>query len=282
MLGNYERRFFDRGEKVWLGHYKSLVNALHWHTECEIIRVVEGSVQLRIGDAFFDAQAGDCFFCPGEVLHYIISAPNAQVDVVILHESIAKQITRRYVLADPKLPDSIDAAGCFADIRQLLHSKGIFYREAAENRAAGLIIDIFRSCPHTKQPVSTDTHRQLISRINDQFAYITFEEAVRSSGYTASHFSKLFKQLSGMTFSRYLNTLKVEHAIALMRSDPRLPMTQICLQCGFSTVRNFNRVFKEITGYAPRTLPPDFVTDTGVPVSGSSTFDPTDKASVLL
>lgn len=282
MLGKYEKRFFDRGEKVWLGRYRSLVNVLHWHMECEIIRVVEGSVRLRIGSTCFEGSAGDCFFCPGQTLHYIISAPNAQVDVVILHESITKEIIRCYTLASPKLPEGMDAAQCFADIRQLLQSKGPFYREAAENRAAGLVIDIFRSCPHTKQHDSTDSHRQLISQINEQFAYITFEDAVRSSGYTPSHFSKLFRRLSGVTFSRYLNTLKVEHAIDLMRADPRLPMARVCLQCGFSTVRNFNRVFKEITGFSPRALPAGFVMDTGVPVSGSSTFDPTDKTSVLL
>ena len=57
MLGIFERRQFFAGEKIWLGRYKNLTNVLHWHFECEIIRIVTGKAHIKIGDHCFDAIA---------------------------------------------------------------------------------------------------------------------------------------------------------------------------------------------------------------------------------
>lgn len=68
----------------------------------------------------------------------------------------------------------------------------------------------------------------------------------------------------------------------MMRNERNMTMTSISLKCGFSTVRNFNKVFKELTGYSPRTLPEDFVIETGTRIAKDNTFDPTQKNSVLM
>jgi len=278
----YEKRSFDSGEKVWLGYYRNLTNVLHWHFECELIRVVQGHAQIKIGDACFDAAEGDCFFCAGEELHYIISEPDAQVAVMILDEHIAKDITARYALCSPKLPETRLIRDAFDQIRDLQTQKQRFYREALENTARGLVIEIFQNgqlMPHEDRP---RFYRNLISKINDEFADITFDDAVRYSGYSAAHFSKLFKKLSGMNFSEYLNIIKVEHAIALLRSNRGITMTAVSAKCGFSTVRNFNRVFRQITGVSPSALPADFMIRSGIQTAKTGAFDPTNEQSVLI
>ena len=78
-----------------------------------------------------------------------------------------------------------------------------------------------------------------------------------------------------MSFSNYLNFLKIAHAITLMRSNISMTKTDISLACGFSTVRNFSRVFREITGYSPRILPEDFIIDVGIRISENQSLDPT-------
>lgn len=35
-------------------------------------------------------------------------------------------------------------------------------------------------------------------------------------------------------------------------------MTEISRSCGFNTIRNFNRVFKDFTGYSPKNLPKSY------------------------
>lgn len=85
-----------------------------------------------------------------------------------------------------------------------------------------------------------------------------------------------------MTFSEYLNIIKVENAILLMHRSDHATMTSISLKCGFATVRNYNRVFKEVTGYSPRMLPKDFTINTDLRISKNHDFDPTHQSSILI
>ena len=52
--------------------------------------------------------------------------------------------------------------------------------------------------------------------------------------------------------------------------------------CGFNTIRNFNRVFKELTGYTPRTLPKDYRFIRSLKEYKDNGFDPTLHGSEIL
>jgi xylan 1,4-beta-xylosidase len=280
MLGIYEKRQFSDGEKVWLGRYKNLVNVLHWHFEAEIIRIVKGSAKIKIGNSVFEAKKGDCFFCTGEELHYIIGKKDSEIDIAIFDEKLCPETIGNLSLFSPKLPSCIPVKDYFSSIKKELTEKGPFYREAVNNKMENLIIDIFRKCNFEKSERKTSFQKSLITKINNEYSFITFEDAVGYSGYSASHFSKMFKAFTGMTFSEYLNVIKIENAIILLREN--LTMTSISQKCGFSTIRNFNRVFKKITGYPPLSLPSDFTIDTGLRISDAEFFDPTDEDSILM
>lgn len=282
MLANYEKHHFEKGERLWLRRYQNISNVLHWHFETEIIRIIWGNAHIRIGEHCFDAKTGDVFFCAGEELHYIVSDKGAKTEVMVLSEDIAKDITDKYTLLSPKLNDTALINQCFESIKNELADKKQFYCETTENTARGMIIDIFRNNETVKEKRGSQFYKNLITKINDEFAFITFEDAAGFLGYSPSHFSKMFKRLSGRTFSEYLNIIKVENAIMLLRSGNSPTMTEVSLKCGFSTIRNFNRVFKQITGYSPHTLPKDFIIDTGLRISKTDDFDPTEKSSAII
>lgn len=44
----------------------------------------------------------------------------------------------------------------------------------------------------------------------------------------------------------------------MLRSGEKTSITDVSVRCGFNTIRNFNRAFRDITGYSPRTLPEDY------------------------
>ncbi len=282
MLGIYEKRHFSDGEKVWFGRYRNLTNLLHWHFECELIRIVEGRAKIKIGEAYFEANKDDCFFCSGGEVHYIIGEPDVQVEIAIFDEGLINDITDKYILYSPKLPKEIPVKENLRVIKKELEAKGRFYGEVIENLSRGLIIDIFRNCKIVKREEKLSFQQNLITKINSEFSFITFDEAVKYSGYSPSHFSKMFKKLCGMNFSQYLNIIRVENAIMMLRSDKNENITTISTKSGFSTVRNFNRVFKQITGYSPLSLPNDFVIDTGLCIFKTEDFDPTDETSILI
>ena len=83
------------------------------------------------------------FFCSCEDLHYIISEPNARVDVMILDKSIAKDITDKYALVTPKLPTDFSIDDYFECIEKTLTRKGFLYRETLDT-----IINLFTDMPY--------------------------------------------------------------------------------------------------------------------------------------
>ncbi len=97
-----------------------------------------------------------------------------------------------------------------------------------------------------------------------------------------AYFSRFFKRMAGMNFSHYLNVIRVDHAIDLLKNEPGITMVDVMSQCGFNTLRNFNRVFKEITGMAPSQVPDGFVLDVRSLATEETSFDPTLDSSVSL
>lgn len=64
------------------------------------------------------------------------------------------------------------------------------------------------------------------------------------------HICRLFKRTTGFSFIQYLQLKKIVEAKKLL-SDPDKQLSQICFDCGFSSIQHFFRVFKQHTGTTP-------------------------------
>ena len=53
------------------------------------------------------------------------------------------------------------------------------------------------------------------------------------------------------SFTRYVNSFRVEEAKWLLLEKPARSILSICYQVGFSSKSSFNSVFKNITGFTP-------------------------------
>lgn len=67
---------------------------------------------------------------------------------------------------------------------------------------------------------------------------------------SASHFTRAFRQSTGMPPHRWLQARRVELAKELLR-DRKLALTEVALRCGFADQSHFTRVFSRYTGLAP-------------------------------
>ncbi len=79
---------------------------------------------------------------------------------------------------------------------------------------------------------------------------IPLEKAAAMMHFSPSHFSKVFKQLIGIGYVKYLNLIRITQASELLQEE-KSTIGQVSSRCGFQNVRTFNRVFKEITGVTP-------------------------------
>lgn len=79
---------------------------------------------------------------------------------------------------------------------------------------------------------------------------ISLQQVAEHFGYESCYFSKLFRRLLGDSYMVYRNRIRIEIAILFLRTTKK-SISDITWHCGFSTVRNFNRVFHNVTGYTP-------------------------------
>jgi transcriptional regulator GlxA family with amidase domain len=73
------------------------------------------------------------------------------------------------------------------------------------------------------------------------------------SAVSAAYFAREFKKAFGLPPHRYLLTRRIERATALLR-DTDLPITEIALQTGWTSLGTFGRIFRDITGASPGEL----------------------------
>ena len=79
---------------------------------------------------------------------------------------------------------------------------------------------------------------------------ITLEQAAQHACLSPFHFHRLFTRTFGETPHGYLTRLRMERARQLLLGT-ELPVTEICLEVGYSSLGTFSRRFHERFGSAP-------------------------------
>ena len=70
-------------------------------------------------------------------------------------------------------------------------------------------------------------------------------------GMSPVSFSRFFRQRTGRTLSEYIVEIRLGYA-ARMLVDSTKNISEICYECGFNNLSNFNRTFKARRNYTPR------------------------------
>ncbi|MBK5261194.1 MAG: helix-turn-helix transcriptional regulator [Peptostreptococcaceae bacterium] len=80
---------------------------------------------------------------------------------------------------------------------------------------------------------------------------ITISQLADIYGFSESHFIRLFKQFTNITYHSYLNQCRINKAKQLLTTNPILSITEISYQTGFNSIATFNRVFKQHAKFSP-------------------------------
>lgn len=75
-------------------------------------------------------------------------------------------------------------------------------------------------------------------------------ELASLAGMSSSAFSRFFKLHTGRNISEYIIDLRLGYA-ARMLVDTAKSISEICFDCGFNNLSNFNRIFKKKKGCSP-------------------------------
>ena len=287
MFAEFEKRLPINGEKIWIAKWLNLKNAIHWHDETEIIYCVSGSIEIfTYGETIFISD-GECVLLQGGTPHKINAGETTVCITILVSPTLVNEVTNTVSLKNKKLAKNYHIPLFYKKIHRIMREKEDFYNVIVNSYTTILLAEIFKN-----EQTAPLTHEQKNSRhkilkdvlkvIETEFAYVTFEDLCKRFGYSSAHFSRLFKELTDMNFTKYLTMVKIAHAVRILQSDKGLSITNIATACGFSSIRNFNRYFKLLTGYAPSELPYNFTFEPTSQKRHNNPFDPTLKCSILL
>ena len=83
---------------------------------------------------------------------------------------------------------------------------------------------------------------------------LTLEDLAKSLDTTSRQISQVVNQGFDINFNDFINQMRVDHMIALLKENKQEQYTllSLALDCGFNSKTTFNRSFKKFTGKSPR------------------------------
>lgn len=103
--------------------------------------------------------------------------------------------------------------------------------------------------------VTVDNNSRRIKKVQ-QYIFDNYKKDIRLNqmadltGMSPVAFSRFFKLRTGRSLTDYIIDIRLGHATRLL-IESRMTVAEICYDCGFNNISNFNRLFKKSKKYAP-------------------------------
>lgn len=108
------------------------------------------------------------------------------------------------------------------------------------------------SFAHVGSGVESSRILRVKQYVNDNYSKpLRLAELADLVGMSPVSFSRFFRQNTGRTISDYIVDIRLGFA-ARMLVDTSKNISEICYECGFNNISNFNRTFKSKRKYTPR------------------------------
>lgn len=104
-----------------------------------------------------------------------------------------------------------------------------------------------------------DNNAHYVGRVNRAIDHVLqnldqpllLEEVAKAACFSPFHFHRVFKILMGETLNQFVKRVRLERALRMISHQPERPLSDIAPACGFSSLSDFSRSFKERYGVSP-------------------------------
>ncbi|NRF37475.1 AraC family transcriptional regulator [Pedobacter foliorum] len=254
---------------------------LHRHDEWQITYIQEGEGTLIAGSDMHSFQPGDIFVIGAKLPHLFKSNPEyflpdtkQYIKACSIYFNMDVRLAPIFNLPEMKLASAF-----------LLKNKHGF--KVPEHGADSLVSEIFSvheasgmevllnflklmiglsNLKDNVEPLCSDSYSSNVSenegiRLSKIISYITenyssqisLEDVANEACMTRQAFCRYFKKHTGHTFVSFLNEIRVTDACKTLISNQKTDcISNVAYRAGFSSITNFNRVFKSVIGQSPR------------------------------
>ena len=244
----------------------------HFHTYYVIGTMDRGSREVTIAGETRRLAPGELvFFQPGEP-HACRPVGEERLDWRGLHvpqevmERAAEAVTgRRFAphFTPPVLPGS-ELTSLFREVWELAAGEqGELRREEAFLLLVGRLLERCGGCPRPPEEVRPEVRAGCDYLEAHCDRRITLEQLSALAGLSKYHLLRCFTRQKGITPYRYLETVRVNRARALLEQGAA-PL-DAALRAGFADQSHFNHFFKILTGLTPSQYRAVFAAERGEP-----------------
>ncbi|MBE6959678.1 MAG: AraC family transcriptional regulator [Ruminococcaceae bacterium] len=221
----------------------------HFHKSFELIYVLDGTASISVNGVLDTLHTGELILlCPYTVHSLRVESSKVWVgvfseDFVTSYSATYKQTQYAKLKCDPESANFLrkhlfiqgtpDRFLCISCLYLICHM-------CSENAA-------LHNCRQNNKFVS-DVISYVSQNINED---ITLKDIAKVMNYEYHYFSSLFHQAFSLNFKSFINLLRIENACTIL-TDSNNSITNVCEACGFTSIRNFNRVFKTVCGCTPQ------------------------------
>jgi AraC-like DNA-binding protein len=250
----------------------------HFHDHYELVYIHEGKGTFFIDHMWYEKRKGDFFLIPGNTIHH--SLPDDEEPIVSSAIFFAP-----YLINALPTEAGYSSLACFDYVKQRKQYK-LELSETTKETIESTLSSMDKEW--SKRPVGyqsaiwlelcqlllklnrlTNTNATTLKQTNsshfcpswmlsalrtiDQHPEqeLSLEHLAKQACVSTSHFSRVFRQLTTMNVTNYVNAKRIVKAKQLLL-ETDMNVDSIAEQCGFQTATHFYRVFKQITGVTPR------------------------------
>ncbi|MBQ9976021.1 MAG: helix-turn-helix transcriptional regulator [Clostridia bacterium] len=239
--------------------FKNIVTA-HFHSDAEIIKVIKGSVEARLGTSTYILNEGDLAFCTPHTVHEVITlCDDAEIQGFIFDPQILDNIVDFNVVRDTHIvfnsssKSTSEVSRIFDDLHKTYMTAPVSFKlriKAELMLLASVLIEenfIFVDIDAKKKFRTTPA---VLYIRNNYSQPITIRELASLVNLCDDTFIRVFKKEHGQTPFSYIMNFRITEALKLLLQN-ELSIAEIALHTGFSSSSYFTKIFKKKLNISP-------------------------------
>ena len=223
---------------------------LHLHEYSEILYCKGGVGEIYINGRAIELCEGNFVWIPPNYVHRLEFRDAEVICAVFSNDFIPLFFS---TVGEKRLVASAMAAG---ELAPLLEGLPLLQKEEPLKIAGALNTVAARAVEGSRLEAAGITDGVLFQKVVNYISAHYTEDIKLSTlsrlfGYNEKYLSHALHSLTGIHFSSLLAFYRVERAKTLLLTEKEKSITTVALECGFSAINSFHRIFLKHTGMTP-------------------------------
>lgn len=223
----------------------------HSHFSLEIVIVLEGEFLVELDGTNYALKKHQAIIIMPFEMHKFVTENRSRVLILNCTPSFFLEYKR--FLENKRLENPVVSIpeGELSFI--LRHTASIEPKDTIEiNCVFYALFSLFwKNSPVVEAKTPKQLFRRAILYINDHYQeQITLKQLADDLHVNYVYLSRVFNRDAHVSFTEFLNSFRVENAIRLLKNTD-MSASEIAYECGWGSIRSFNKAFKEILGCTP-------------------------------